>query len=87
MSPPDAPPAIPSSAIPAGAPGGADGLDGYRRVIAALPGLLARDGVAIVELGVGQAADVTALAGGFSAETRADLAGIARALVLRRAPP
>lgn len=66
--------------------GGADGLDAYRAVIPSLPGLLAADGVAILELGQGQAADVARIsaAEGLSASPRADLAGIDRAMVLRR---
>jgi release factor glutamine methyltransferase len=65
--------------------GGADGLDAYRAVIANLPGLVAPDGVAILELGQGQAAGVAALAGAwnFAAAQRFDLGGIARALVIR----
>ena len=65
--------------------GGADGLDAYRAVLAALPALLAPGGVALLELGVGQAGPVAALArgAGFSDPAlRHDLAGIARAAVL-----
>jgi len=64
--------------------GGADGLTAYRRVIAALPNLLAQRGVAILELGFGQADSVAALAeaAGFATTTRADLAKIPRALVI-----
>jgi release factor glutamine methyltransferase len=71
----------PSSALN----GGADGNDAYRRIIADLPRLLASGGVAIIELGAGQAESVAALAraAGFRADPRADLAGIPRALVLR----
>jgi release factor glutamine methyltransferase len=65
--------------------GGADGNDAYRRIIADLPRLLAERGVAIIELGAGQAGPVCALAqaAGLRTELRADLAGIPRALVLR----
>ncbi len=66
--------------------GGADGLDAYRRLVAALPRLLAPEGVAVLELGFGQAAAVTALAGAAGlarAGMRHDLGGVARALVLR----
>jgi release factor glutamine methyltransferase len=66
--------------------GGADGLSAYRAIIAELPGLLAPGGVAVLELGAGQAGAVAALAvaAGFAApELRDDLAGIARAMVLR----
>lgn len=64
--------------------GGADGLTAYRRIIAALGDGLRRDGVAVLELGVGQDASVAALAAdcGMVATTRPDLAGIPRAMVL-----
>jgi len=65
--------------------GGADGLGAYRRIVAALPGLLAPGGVAVLELGIGQDAAVAALArtAGLAVRgVRADLGGIARALVL-----
>jgi release factor glutamine methyltransferase len=64
--------------------GGPDGLSAYRRILPALPRLLAGDGVAVLELGQGQEASVAALAraAGFTAATRADLAGIPRALLL-----
>jgi release factor glutamine methyltransferase len=92
------PPYIPTSAIgglmpevashePATAlDGGLDGLAAYRQIIAFLRCLLPRDGVAILELGVGQVAAVAALAGtcGMAATTRPDLAGIPRAMVLTR---
>lgn len=66
--------------------GGPDGLDAYRALLAALPGLLTPEGLAILELGAGQAADVTALAAAAGLERVAlckDLGGIARALALR----
>ena len=62
--------------------GGADGLDAYRRILAALPGLLAPGGVAVVELGAGQADAAAALWAG-AVEFRSDLGGICRAMVLR----
>ncbi len=67
--------------------GGVDGLDAYRRMLPELPGKLAAGGVAVLELGEGQEAAVAALAGaaGLAAVSRADLAGIPRALVLRPA--
>lgn len=67
--------------------GGADGLAAYRRILAALPRLLAPAGVAVLELGVGQDFSVPALAvaAGFRAVLRPDLAGIPRALILCRA--
>jgi release factor glutamine methyltransferase len=66
--------------------GGRDGLDAYRRIIAALPSLLSPGGVAILELGIGQTPAVPALgaAAGFSTILREDLAGIPRALILRQ---
>lgn len=67
--------------------GGADGLDAYRRIVPMLAGLLTPGGVAVLELGQGQATDVVRLAmvEGFSTTTRDDLGGIARAAILRRA--
>lgn len=64
--------------------GGADGLEAYRLLIAALPRLLTATGVAVFELGVGQAQAVAALAAqaGFATTTRADLAGVPRAIIL-----
>lgn len=66
--------------------GGADGLDAYRAIIAALPRLLAPNGLAVLELGAGQAISVTALAAaaGFSCTTRQSLDGIERAAILTR---
>ncbi|QMW22532.1 peptide chain release factor N(5)-glutamine methyltransferase [Sandaracinobacteroides saxicola] len=62
---------------------GRDGLDAYARIIPDLPRLLAPDGVAVLELGAGQATAVIAMAPGLSAALRHDLGGHARALVLR----
>ena len=65
--------------------GGPDGLDAYRSIMKLLPLVLARGGFGVVELGQGQAADVSALAGEEGlhvAALRPDLAGIDRALVL-----
>ena len=68
------PPYIPTSDIgglmpevarhePAGAlDGGADGLAAYRRIVSHLPLLLQPDGVAVLELGIGQAPAVAAMA-------------------------
>jgi release factor glutamine methyltransferase len=66
--------------------GGADGLDAYRSIVAALPDLLTRNGAAVLELGIGQGPAVGALArqAGFAAGFRPDLAGIDRAIVLVR---
>lgn len=66
--------------------GGADGFDAYRAILAELPRLLAPGGVAILELGQGQAPTVAALAGAAGLEwltPRADLNGVVRAVVLR----
>ena len=67
--------------------GGPDGLNAYRRILADLPRLLAADGLAVVELGQGQDGPVGGLAraAGFVAATRADLAGIPRAMLLTAA--
>ena len=67
--------------------GGADGLDGYRALLPDVRRLLAHGGGAVVELGAGQGAAVSALcrACGLTVEsTRPDLSGIARAAVIRR---
>ncbi len=66
--------------------GGADGLDAYRDILLALPALLATDGGAVLELGIGQGPDVAALARsvGFTTRFHPDLAGIERAIVLQR---
>jgi release factor glutamine methyltransferase len=66
--------------------GGPDGLDAYRRIIPALANILAPGGAAILEVGQGQAALVAGMGegAGLSATTRADLAGIPRAVVLRQ---
>ena len=62
--------------------GGADGLDVLRRLIAALPSGLARDGVALIEVGQGQASAVGDLVAALPRQTTittlADLAGIER---------
>jgi release factor glutamine methyltransferase len=66
--------------------GGWDGLDAYRAILDDAPRLLAPGGALVLELGIGQAEDVTAL--GLAAGLRfeggaADLGGIARALTFR----
>lgn len=69
--------------------GGVDGLDAYRVLLPAAATLLAPGGVAVFEVGRGQDGDVAALgrAAGLSVlAVRADLAGIARAVVLARDP-
>ncbi len=65
--------------------GGADGLEAYRAVIAALPALLRPGGLAILELGAGQREPVAALAaacGLAAVSARRDLGGIERALLI-----
>jgi release factor glutamine methyltransferase len=70
--------------------GGADGLDGYRSVARDASLLVTPHGIAVLELGAGQAAAVGSLmqAAGFAAcgPPRPDLAGVPRALTLRRGP-
>ena len=66
--------------------GGADGLDAYRAIMQALPVLLRPAGIAILELGAGQARPVARLAkaAGLVADApRRDLSGIERALPVR----
>lgn len=64
---------------------GPDGLDDYRILIPALPGLLTPEGMAVFEIGSTQSAAVRALAegSGFDAQCCKDLAGHDRALILR----
>lgn len=69
--------------------GGADGLQAYRVIAAQAGRVLRPGGVLVAEIGHGQAPDVTALfaAAGFAvAAVAPDLAGIDRAVVMRRAP-
>jgi release factor glutamine methyltransferase len=66
--------------------GGADGLTAYRRLMPDVARLLAKGGIAAVEVGDGQAADVEALgvAAGLAAAGRAaDLGGIERSILFR----
>jgi release factor glutamine methyltransferase len=69
--------------------GGPDGFAAWRRLLPALPRLLAPEGIAVLEIGAGQAETAARLAqkAGFSVASRPDLAGTPRALVLRRALP
>lgn len=94
------PPYIPSTDIPAlqrevrahdpllALDGGPQGLDAYRALAEALPGLLVAGGYAVLELGIGQERQVAGLlaVAGLSIEgpARADLAGIARAMIARK---
>ena len=67
--------------------GGADGLAAYRRLAAQLPGLLGPGGIAVLELGQGQRAAVSALMAGAELVVlgcRADLNGVDRALVVKK---
>ncbi len=68
--------------------GGPDGLAAYRALMPMVPDLLNTRGIAIFELGQGQADAVTSMAArnNLSTALRHDLGGIARALVLRSAP-
>ncbi len=63
---------------------GADGLDDYRGLVPQLPGLLAKAGIAVVEIGHTQAAAVLelAVAAGLRGVVRRDLGGRDRCLVL-----
>jgi release factor glutamine methyltransferase len=65
--------------------GGTDGLDAYRAIAKALPRLLAKGGIAVLELGIGQEADVALLLREAGVppdgQARRDLSGIARAIV------
>jgi len=70
--------------------GGADGLDAYRAIFEGVGRVLKPGGHVAVEIGIGQAPDVTAIACacGFRLERlNSDLAGIPRALVFRQAHP
>jgi release factor glutamine methyltransferase len=69
--------------------GGLDGLDGYRAIAPQARDMLAPDGVLVLELGQGQLGAVTSIfasTGLAPIAPQHDLAGIARALVMR-APP
>jgi release factor glutamine methyltransferase len=63
---------------------GSDGLDAYRRLAPQLPGLLAPQGVACVEIGAGQEGRARRIfeAEGLRVATRQDLAGLPRCLIL-----
>jgi release factor glutamine methyltransferase len=66
--------------------GGADGLAEYRKIIAELPHLLSKQGVAILELGLGQEQSVAALAQAkgliVKGPARRDLGNVGRALIV-----
>jgi release factor glutamine methyltransferase len=63
---------------------GVDGLDDYAILIPQIPALLSPTGIAIFEIGAGQAKAVTEIAdaAGMTAIAHADLAGIPRALLM-----
>ena len=63
---------------------GADGLDAYRVLAPQFAPLLAPGGIVCLEIGAGQEAAVSALmtAQGLAVETRRDLGGIVRCLIL-----
>ena len=65
--------------------GGADGLDFYRRIMADAPVMLKAGGAIAIEVGIGQAADVAALAEQHPrivrTELKKDLAGVERVVV------
>jgi release factor glutamine methyltransferase len=63
---------------------GSDGLDGYRAIVPQLPGLLAPNGIALVEIGWTQKTAVCELAraAGLAFAAHADLAGRPRAVEL-----
>jgi release factor glutamine methyltransferase len=68
--------------------GGVDGLSAYRAIIAALPRLLKPGGAFALEVGIGQAEDVRALAEAAGLSTgppKRDLSGIPRVVNGRRA--
>jgi release factor glutamine methyltransferase len=68
--------------------GGCCGLTAYHAILHALPRLLTPAGVAVLELGAGQSEAVggIAAAAGFRLETRRDLSGTPRAMILRTSP-
>ena len=66
--------------------GGPDGLDAYRTILLTIADLLTPGGTVVLELGIGQGTAVATLAraAGFASRFHPDLAGIDRAIVLRR---
>ncbi|HVM79816.1 MAG TPA: peptide chain release factor N(5)-glutamine methyltransferase [Stellaceae bacterium] len=68
--------------------GGRDGLDAYRTLLPQVAGLLAPQGVAVIELGEGQLAAVAEIASAVGLVIhgkRHDLAGVERCLIVARA--
>jgi len=78
--PPDVARFEPAAALHAGA----DGLDAYRLLAPQFARLLAPGGIVCLEIGAGQQEKVSALmaAGGFTIQSRRDLNGIIRCLIL-----
>lgn len=64
---------------------GPDGLDDYRALVPQLRSLLSESGIVVLEIGASQGESVAGIAreSDFDAELRRDLAGRARALILR----
>ena len=65
--------------------GGTDGLDAYRILLPLLPRLMKPKGIAVFEIGFGQGPDIAALAAHAHLhieETREDLGGVPRAVVM-----
>ncbi len=92
------PPYIPTKVIPTLDPevsefepmlaldGGEDGFSCYRKIMKALPNVLAKNGFAAFELGMGQQRELTSLAVENGLEVvgiRNDLSGIARCIILQ----
>ena len=65
--------------------GGPDGLAAYQAIIESLTGILAPGGLAVLELGAGQAKSISEMAheAGFNCSLRPDLSGIDRAITLK----
>jgi release factor glutamine methyltransferase len=65
--------------------GGPDGLAAYRAIFAALPELLSDSGLALLELGAGQAEQIADVgkAAGFQTDFRRDMANIPRVVLIR----
>jgi release factor glutamine methyltransferase len=68
--------------------GGQCGMTAYRVIIATLPRLLKHTGAAVLELGAGQFDAAASIAGaaGFRVESRFDLSGFPRAMILSPSP-
>ena len=80
----DLPPDVARHEPPAALYAGADGLDAYRILARQFPRLLAPGGIICLEIGAGQQEAVSLLmaAEGFTIESRKDLNGIIRCLIL-----